>query len=160
MIPSFRQQRSAFTLVEMVIVGAIVGLVATLALASFAKARRMSNEKALVEDLRILSGAIQTWAQNNGGMPGNGPTGGLPVGMTADDFKGVPWAAVTPLGGHWDFDSGSPCNNCGGAVTVIIATDPTDPTWKEVDALIDDGNLTTGNFRIIRSDRYSYVFEP
>jgi prepilin-type N-terminal cleavage/methylation domain-containing protein len=151
---------AGFTLVEIMIVVAIIGLLAALALPAFAKARRKSMVTAFVEDARILTGAIQIWAQNNGGLPGNGPTGGLPVGMTDDDFKGVPWSKPTPLGGRWDFDSGSPCNGCNGALTVITPTDANDPTWQEVDAMLDDGDLMTGNFRIIRGDRYSYVFEP
>ena len=103
--------KTAFTLVEMMIVVAIVGSLAALALPSFAKARRHSMENAFVEDLRILSGSIEIWAQNNGRLPADGPTGGLPVGMSADDFKGVPWSQPTPMGGQWDYDSqNAACN--------------------------------------------------
>jgi len=160
MIRKISHNRSAFTLVEIMIVVAIIGLLAALALPAFAKARRQSMEKSFVEDIRIFEGGILTYAQTYGQYPADGPTGGLPVGMTPDDFKGTTWGTRTPMGGTWDYDANNAaCGNCKAAITVIIATDANDPTWKEVDALIDDGDLTTGNFRIIRSDRYSYVIE-
>lgn len=154
-------RNTGFTLVEIMIVVSIIGLVAVMALPAFARARRKSMETAFVEDLRILSDGIELWAQNNGGLPVDGPTGGLPVGMADDDFKGVPWTKPTPMGGRWDYDSrNAACGNCGAAITVITPTNPNDPMWKEIDAMVDDGNLNTGNFRIIMGDRYSYVFEP
>ncbi|MEI6083454.1 MAG: type II secretion system protein [Verrucomicrobiota bacterium] len=157
---SIRKPKAAFTLVEIMIVVAIIGLVGTLALPSFAKARRKSMQTAFVEDLRILSDGIFVWAQNSGRYPTDGPTGGLPVGMDAEDFKGVTWTTATPMGGRWDYDAANAaCGSCKAAITVITPTNASDPTWREIDALVDDGDLTTGNFRIIRSDRYSYVLE-
>lgn len=49
--------RSGFTLVEIMIVVAIVGLLATMAMPGFVKARSQSREKVCINNLRQLDGA-------------------------------------------------------------------------------------------------------
>jgi len=163
MIRSIRNNKSAFTLVEIMIVVAIIGLLAALALPAFAKARRQAMQKAFVENLRVLEGGILTHAQTYGRYPSNTDVGVPPGGMSADDFK-ISWLAPTPMRGQWDYDEGiAGCDNCKAAITCRGASGfatTTDATWQEIDALIDDGDLTTGRFRVILNDRYTYIIEP
>ena len=51
-----------FTLVEIMIVVAIIGLLATIAIPNFVKARSSAQEKACINNLRQIDGAIQLWA--------------------------------------------------------------------------------------------------
>ena len=57
-----RSWRGAFTLVEIMIVVAIIGLLATIAIPNFVKARTTAQMNACINNLRQIDGAVQTWA--------------------------------------------------------------------------------------------------
>jgi prepilin-type N-terminal cleavage/methylation domain-containing protein len=61
-IRSRRRRRQAFTLVEIMIVVALIGLLAALAIPSFIKVRKQSQGKRIVNDARIIDAAINAWA--------------------------------------------------------------------------------------------------
>lgn len=57
-----RRPPLAFTLVEIMIVVAILGLLAAIAIPNFVKARTHSQSKACINNLRLIDAAKQQWA--------------------------------------------------------------------------------------------------
>jgi len=55
-------RKAGFTLVEIMIVVAIIGLLAAIAIPNFIKARKTAQSNACINNLRQIDGAIQQWA--------------------------------------------------------------------------------------------------
>ena len=71
MINKIRNDRSAFTLVEIMIVVAIIGLLAALAVPGFVKARKQSQGRRILNDCRQQDASIDQWALETGQTDGN-----------------------------------------------------------------------------------------
>jgi prepilin-type N-terminal cleavage/methylation domain-containing protein len=58
-------KKAGFTLVEIMIVVAIIGLLAAIAIPNFVRARTTSQQNACINNLRQLDGAVQQYALEN-----------------------------------------------------------------------------------------------
>ena len=74
MISKIRSNKAAFTLVEIMIVVAIIGLLAALAIPGFVKARKQSQGRRILNDARQMDSAIDQWALENGKKDGDAVT--------------------------------------------------------------------------------------
>jgi prepilin-type N-terminal cleavage/methylation domain-containing protein len=68
-----KQKRYAFTLVEIMIVAAIISLLAAICVPSFLRARKSTQATRILEDLRLLDHAINQYAVETGKVSGMHP---------------------------------------------------------------------------------------
>lgn len=139
------------------IVVVIIGLLAALAIPAFQRVQRASQNTRFINDLRVFSQAFEVYNTMNGAWPNNvgpGVVPTTPVSM-ANDFKVATWQAVTVVGGRWNWDNSlSSGGNAGISVTLFTCDDA---QLAEIDAKIDDGDITTGNFIKVSSTRVTLI---
>ena len=71
MFIQIRKNKAAFTLVEIMIVVAIIGLLTVLALPSFIKSRKQAQGRRIMNDVRQMDGAVDQWAMEFGKKDGD-----------------------------------------------------------------------------------------
>jgi prepilin-type N-terminal cleavage/methylation domain-containing protein len=65
MLNKLNSKRAGFTLVEIMIVVAIIALLAAIAVPGFLRARKRSQASKIINDLRLISGAVDQYAIEN-----------------------------------------------------------------------------------------------
>ena len=112
MISRIRNNKAAFTLVEIMIVVAVIGLLAALAVPGFQKARKQSQGRRIVNDARQEDAAIDQWALETG------QTDGATILTTsAQSYLKTAWNSTDLLGGQYSY-----ANGVGTSQVVIAST--------------------------------------
>ena len=71
MLKKRNRKRGGFTLVEIMIVVAIIALLAAIAVPGFLRARKRSQASRIVNDLRLIDSAVDQYALENGKLAGS-----------------------------------------------------------------------------------------
>jgi len=109
-------RKKGFTLVEIMIVVAIIGLLAAIAIPNFVRARATAQKNACIANLKQIQGAKQVWALDYNKTDADEPalTGvaGDKVSLTPDYIKKTP---VCPSGGTYTVANVGSDPTCGYA---------------------------------------------
>ena len=152
--PQQKAAHQAFTLVELMIVVAIIGLLAVISIPSFLRARESAQNGRYIADRRTAKGAFMVYCIDHGQYPPDRTPGIVPLGM-AEYLAAFQWTAVNSLGGRWDWDY----QQFGCTAGVAVYQPAADAGQIErIDEAIDDGYLATGSFRA-RASGYISIIE-
>ncbi len=148
----------AFTLVEILIVVVILGILAAIVVPRFSIASTEAQQTGFVADVKSFASAAWYYMNKEGVYLEDSSSGVCPTGWEPyiDENK---WTRPTTIGGVWDFELNSFGITSGFGVHFYgnSGNNPGDAYMTEIDAMFDDGNLTTGGFRKLDDDRYYYI---
>lgn len=145
--PGQRGERSAFTLVEIMIVVVIIGLLAAMAIPAFQRMRERSQATRMANDFRQIESAFQRFVLETGSWPVATGMGLVPTGMSG--YLPNAYTQASPLGGMYLWSG--PSHN-----VVLRGTQASDSVMQLVDAVLDDGVLNTGDFTKIGPNTFGY----
>jgi prepilin-type N-terminal cleavage/methylation domain-containing protein len=152
----YMSRKSAFTLIELMLVVAILVDLAVIALPAFLRSRIQAQNAKFISDLRTAAGAFEMYAAENNTYPPDGTAGVVPPGMS-QYLKGVDWQNVNSISGNWKWMLNE--YSTTAQVGVILTSPASDINMADIDRRIDDGVLSTGSFRKQTTTIYTYTIE-
>jgi len=150
------KMEQGFTLVEILIVVVILGILSAIVVPQFSTASEECVNTTFVTSLRAFVNAATIYQVKTGNFPADGSSGICPAGFE-DYIDQICWERGTPLGGVWDSELNSFGYTSSIGVHFMNGSTRDDAYMAEVDAIFDDGNLSTGCFRKLAADRYYYI---
>ncbi|KAF0095680.1 MAG: prepilin-type N-terminal cleavage/methylation domain-containing protein [Puniceicoccaceae bacterium 5H] len=150
-----RSQRSGFTLLELMVVVVIIGLLAAIAIPTFRGLRATTHASTTAKEFRTFVGIFEHYGFEQGAWPADTAPGVVPPGLE-DAFVADDFTATSKIGGHWDWQYQQ-----NGVYAALAITDPTinEDYQRKIDALLDDGDLTTGSFQKLGGNSLTYIIE-
>ncbi len=94
------KQRSGFTLVEMLVVVAIIGLLSSTILIGLSEARRKARDARRITDLRQVQNGLENYYSDRRSYPGSPSS---PSGTTDDLYREIPGLPGDPQGGWYGY---------------------------------------------------------
>ena len=149
-------RKSAFTLVELMLIVAILADLAVIALPAFIRSRNMAQNTKYITDNRTACAAFEMYAAENAGYPPDSAPAIVPPGMNLY-LKGVDWVNPNSLGAQWQWMVNQYATTA--QVGIVFANTVDDIRMADIDRRIDDGILATGAFRKQAGNIFSYTIE-
>lgn len=150
-----RRKQTGFTLIELMIVIAIVGILASMAMSAYERFILRSKLSEMTAQLGHFSKAFEVWKQVNGRFPNDSHIV-LPDEASNIGINEIQWLAPTLLGGTWNWEG--PNTHDFAGISIMGHTAP-DEHMEIFDAILDDGDLDTGKFRRVKPGRVTYILE-
>jgi len=159
------RNRKGFSLVEVMVVAAIISVLAMFSVPTFEKVRTKARTSVIVNDFRVFAAAFKAYAQESGDWPAEVKQGVVPAGMTGL-LNEHTWTRTTPMGGKYNWEANRRHGGVRYAAAISIkgtkaAPLPVDVNQMlDIDRTIDDGDLATGRFQMGAADVPLYIIQP
>jgi type II secretory pathway pseudopilin PulG len=155
-----KSKKSAFTLVELMIIVAILADVLIVAMPAFLRARNLAQNTKFITDLRTGAAAFEMYAAENNRYPAAASAGIIPSGMSPY-LNGMAWNSYTPIGGRWGWVPNQ--WNSVAQIGVVYGSGAPgtadDVRMADIDTRIDNGALSTGSFRKQDASNFMHIIE-
>lgn len=153
-------------LVELMVVVTIISMLMAVGLPSYQQIQRKARSAAISNDFRVFTATLQARAHENGSWPDETAAGVVPSVITKEDIQLASWIGPTAIGGRFDWDNNQ--LHAGVRYRAALALVETGDApllvdvelYQDIDAVLDDGNLTTGNFRLGQDNCLLFIIEP
>ena len=152
------RSKSGFTLVEIMIVVAIISLLTVIGVPGFVKARENARATRVANNLRKFGDSFLMYCIENGKYPVD-THNTLPPGMEGYIQQSV-WDSDA-LGGHYNWE-GPTFGEGGGynyAGIALWETQGSQGELEKIDRILDNGDLASGSFLLCGNGRYTYIIE-
>lgn len=150
-------KRSAFTLIELMIIVALISNVLLVALPAFIRSRNVAQNTRYISDLRTIVGAFEMYAAENNKYPASAGPSVVPAGMGVY-LKNIPYTTRNAIGGQWYWTyqaAGSPA----ALVGTLSPSTLDDVRMTDIDVRMDNGVLATGMFRKSDATNLQFIIE-
>ena len=152
--------RSAFSMIELIVVITVIGILAAMVVPRFVSAQSESSVAATAQDLRALSNALAMYHAEHNQYPRDVYPQVL-IGVLSPYFKSEnPFEKGVPIGGVYDYEG--PPNWSPVQISIRQSGNSrySDVDASALDEYMDDGNPETGAIRLdTRSgERIAYYF--
>ena len=157
-----RLGHGGFTLAEIMTVIAIIGILSAIAIPNYLKYRQKSQLAEISSNLSNFEKGFIAYGLEEGGFPDDchiddGPYG-LPNTAIEKYVRPDVWAKPTPLGGRYNWEGPDNYWDAHGYVGIsIYGSSASQETFRVLDSLLDDGDLSTGKFQLTTNGRYTYM---
>lgn len=158
--PKSQRSHHAFTLVEILIVVVILGILAAIVMPQAANAMGNTRQTVFVREIQLFTDAAVIHRSQTGSWIGDGSSGQIPAGFE-DYIDPASYENGTPIDGVWDTEARPDYDiTLGIGVHFNGGDGQKDADYMtEVDAIFDDGDLSTGGFQQFASDRFYFIVE-
>jgi len=157
-----RNARAGFTLVELGAVVVIISLLAMMALQAFKRLSVRTRTTAVLNNFRVLAGAMNFYDGQNAAWPPTTAAGVMPAALQGY-VASTNFTSPSPIGGYYTWATNSlQGGSTYQAVIIISSANGSNITTDQgqlldIDKRGDDGNLTTGNIFLGASNYLVYV---
>jgi type IV pilus assembly protein PilA len=145
-----------FTLIELMIVIAIIGILASIAIPNFINYRKKARIAGAAADIKNFEKGFIAYALDEGEFPDDSHIILPDLPLMEDYIDPSVWGKTTALGGTYNWEG--PDNYPYAGISIFEATEP-QRDLELLDSMLDDGDLTQGKFRQTPNGRYTYIID-
>lgn len=140
-------RKTGFTLIELIVIIVVLAILAGVAIPTYVDYSQRAKVTATAANWKMLTRAVNEYLLMNNDVPPPNVNDGIMPPQLRPYFMNEEVTKTPPIGGMWDYDEWGGYGGAGvGLIVSISITQSPAPasTFQQIDALVDDGNTSTG----------------